>query len=342
MEEVVSVIVPIYNAEKYLNRCIESIINQIYTKIEIILVNDGSTDKTKDICNTYKLLDNRIKVINQKNMGVSKARNRGIIESTGKYILFLDSDDWLERNAVQILHDSIIEGNYDLVIAGIILDFTDQSKDSINISLKNKTYNTSREYLEDFPKYRQCGIFGYSVNKIYKSEIIKKNNIFFDEYTFAEDLFYMFNILRYFDRIKIINNLLYHYVHNNPTSLSKSKRDELKTMNLIYDKTVEFLLSMDVYTVNEKYISNGYIESLSNYILNYVFKEKGKINTIRYLYKQKKINEISQKAHPNTNFYRIMNSLIKIKASFLTVIFLWIYEIVSKVKRIKGGIIYGK
>lgn len=97
VNQLISIIMPVYNAEKYLNRSIESVMNQTYKNIEIILVNDGSTDASLTICSNYQKADSRIKLINQKNSGVSAARNRGIDEATGTYIMFIDSDDYIEK-----------------------------------------------------------------------------------------------------------------------------------------------------------------------------------------------------------------------------------------------------
>lgn len=111
----ISVVIPIYNVEKYLKKCIESVINQTYKNLEIILVNDGSTDNSKNIIDEYSLIDNRIKVINKKNGGLSDARNVGIEIAKGDYITFLDSDDWIELNMYEKLHEYIKQENADIV-----------------------------------------------------------------------------------------------------------------------------------------------------------------------------------------------------------------------------------
>ena len=110
----ISVIVPIYNAEKYLNKCVDSLINQTKKELEFILVNDGSTDKTEEIIKSYK--DSRIKYFKNKNQGIGKTRNFGIEKATGKYIMFLDSDDYLKNNACEILYKSVEKTDADLAI----------------------------------------------------------------------------------------------------------------------------------------------------------------------------------------------------------------------------------
>ena len=112
----VSIVVPVYNAEKYLPKCIDSILNQTFKNFELILVNDGSKDNSLIICEDYKVSDRRIKVINKKNEGVSIARNIGINSAKGKYIMFIDSDDWIESNMVEKMYDAI--QNSDIAICG--------------------------------------------------------------------------------------------------------------------------------------------------------------------------------------------------------------------------------
>ena len=117
----ISVVVPVYNVEKYLRKCIDSIINQTYKNLEIILVDDGSPDKCGEICDEYAKKDNRVKVIHKKNAGVSSARNDGIDNATGEYIIFVDSDDWLEDNAIEIMVDKLNEYDYDCVFCNFYM-----------------------------------------------------------------------------------------------------------------------------------------------------------------------------------------------------------------------------
>lgn len=118
MKDLVSVVIPIYNVEKYLRKCIETVIDQTYTNIEIILVNDGSTDNSLQICNQFKEKDKRIKVINKKNGGLSDARNVGIKNAQGKYICFIDSDDFISEKYIEELHNLIVENKAQIAVCG--------------------------------------------------------------------------------------------------------------------------------------------------------------------------------------------------------------------------------
>ena len=121
----ISIIIPIYNTALYLNKCLDSIINQTYKNIEIILINDGSKDNSLKICQEYTFRDNRIILINKQNAGVSQARNDGIKIASGDYIMFVDSDDWLELNTIEICVNEI--KNYDLLLFPYIREFKDRS-----------------------------------------------------------------------------------------------------------------------------------------------------------------------------------------------------------------------
>ena len=112
--DLISIIVPVYNVEKYIVRCLESILSQTYKNIEVIIVNDGSVDKSGEICERYAKKDNRIKLINKSNGGLSDARNKGIDQANGIYITFVDSDDYISQNYVEILYKLIKENNADI------------------------------------------------------------------------------------------------------------------------------------------------------------------------------------------------------------------------------------
>lgn len=131
MKPLISVIIPIYNVESYLNRCIDSILGQSYENVELILVNDGSTDKSLEICLDYQSLDNRVKVFSKENGGVSSARNMGIKESAGEYIMFVDSDDWISNDTLEILFKDIDKNNSDIAICDFSYSQVDFHREAI-------------------------------------------------------------------------------------------------------------------------------------------------------------------------------------------------------------------
>ena len=199
-----SIIIPIYNAEKYLNKCLDSIISQKYNKYEVILINDGSVDNSKEICENYCKLNNQFKLINQKNQGVSSARNNGLKKSKGDLILFIDSDDILEENALEIIVDNFKKN--DLLCFG----YSELYKGKKNAVVFDKIINDKNEIEKRIVLNDKIG--GYLWNKCFRANIIKINNLLFDENLhFCEDLVFVVDYFKYCNKVKYINKILYIY-----------------------------------------------------------------------------------------------------------------------------------
>ena len=214
--EKISIVVPIYNAKTTLERCIKSLINQTYKNIEIILVNDGSTDESVDICSKYFNIDKRIRVINKSNGGVSSARNAGMRVSTGKYIMFCDSDDYAYDNWCECLASSYKEG-YLLMSGYDILD-GDKVWKNIVPNFDGNVIDKKR-----FMELKWYGFFS-PWNKIYKAKTIKDNQILFDEkLSKGEDLLFNLQYLSCIENdISFVKKSLYAYSKPNDRSLSNN------------------------------------------------------------------------------------------------------------------------
>ncbi|SEG50220.1 Glycosyltransferase involved in cell wall bisynthesis [Halpernia humi] len=201
MSNKLSVIVPVYNVENYLHQCVDSIINQTFADLEIILVNDGSTDSSPQICDDFAKKDSRIKVIHIQNSGVSVARNIGIESATSDYITFVDSDDWLELS----MYENMFEiNNQDEKFDVIMCDFTnvkENSKEQISANIRKGIYSKKQIVEELFPTLLVAENFGripiVSVcNCLFHCSILVKNKIRFDaELKFAEDYLFMANLM---------------------------------------------------------------------------------------------------------------------------------------------------
>jgi len=215
----VSVIVPIYKVEKYINNCVDSIINQTYSNLEIILVDDGSPDKCPQICDEYKKKDNRVKVFHQVNGGVSSARNNGIKNASGDYIVFIDSDDYYNPNSVETMVRHI-EDDTDLIVGGIkVIKSKDKTKKIIPL---NKKY-TEEEIEKYIAKSYYDDFFTSVTNKMYKASILKTCK-FNNELNFGEDFDFNFQFIKNVKSVKTISNLIYNYItYKNQESLSKIK-----------------------------------------------------------------------------------------------------------------------
>ncbi|EOU1122727.1 glycosyltransferase family 2 protein [Clostridium perfringens] len=210
--EKVSVIVPTYNMEKYIFECINSISNQTYTNLEIIVVIDGATDNTQEIINNLAICDKRIKVIYQENSGSGIARNNGLSNATGKYIMFVDSDDSIEKDMVESLVSNIESSNVDLVICGCNLDYYDGDK------IYKKCVNTYKESLvigkenvrSNFLDYYIKGIVHGPVSKLFKRDIIEKNKIRFPNLKRSQDIIFNNQYYSYINSLKIIESCYYN------------------------------------------------------------------------------------------------------------------------------------
>lgn len=259
----ISIIIPIYNSEKYLKSCLDSVINQSYKDIEIVLINDGSKDGSLNICEEYKRNDKRIKIINNTNHGVSYTRNCGIKVSKGEYITFIDSDDIIDKDYIRDLVSS--SDGVDLVMCGFneIVD-NDKGYFLEKIVLSNKnilTGNLKKDY-KYLIKY-----FMPSWAKLFKLSIINKYNIKFPEnLLISEDQVFNRNYIKYVKKYKFIDKCLYNYYKRENNSLSsktdyKYWKSDLENVSLMksffYTEKIddgEYILTDHAISMLQKYI----------------------------------------------------------------------------------------
>lgn len=251
----ISVIVPIYNAEKYLNKCVDSLINQTKKELEFILVNDGSTDKTEEIIKSYK--DSRIKYFKNKNQGIGKTRNFGIEKATGKYIMFLDSDDYLKNNACEILYKSVEKTDADLAICDFYKIYDSGVEEKIKLlSFKPTTLRKNPSLVNE--------INLAPWNKLYKKELITKNKIKFVENLKYEDAPFVIEAFSKAGKIiKVDEYLNYYLIHGNSETTVRDKRcfDILKIIDLIRKNTKnEAYLQEEINKLTVRIITNYTIQ----------------------------------------------------------------------------------
>ena len=230
----ISVIVPIYNVDKYLDECLSSIVNQTYKNLEIILINDGSTDKSEIICKKYEKEDDRIIVISKENGGVSNARNVGIKNATGEFIAFVDSDDTIDKTYFETLITN--SKNNDLTICKFLI-FS-------NKIYKNKNDDNSITRIENNNLIlldKMC-LLNTPCCKLFKTEIIKKNNIKFEEsISLGEDLLFNLDYFKCIKSVFIINAHNYNYRYHGRNSLTtKYVNNSMKIQFLLIDKITDF------------------------------------------------------------------------------------------------------
>ncbi len=222
----ISVIIPVYNVKPYLDDCIQSVIRQDYTDFECILVDDGSTDGSSEICDQWAQKDNRIRVIHQPNGGVSAARNRGLDSAKGEYIAFIDSDDWVDADYLSAMADSLKGKEVDLVVSGLSREFVDGS--SIRyVPQYSSTFDLDSNHAEDFVMLNEQSVLYGPYIKLYKNDIIRHHQILFDpQVTYGEDLLFNYLYLEYVRTIACINEIHYHYRTLGSGTLSGKLRPE--------------------------------------------------------------------------------------------------------------------
>lgn len=269
-----SIIVPVYNVEKYLPKCLESLIKQTLKDIEIICVNDGSMDNSLAILKEFASKDSRIKIIDNQHQGVAKTRNTGIEQSTGEYIGFVDSDDYIDIDFFEKLYNSATKSNSDIAIASIL-----KHKNFFNIYNAKYTKEETAITIQD--KIKLCEdkkhFFFYAWNKIYHSGFIKENNIKFSEGQIYEDVMFAIKALYYSNKIISVYGTKYHYIeHENSLTKCKDKTGE-KEHDLIkaYSELQEFCNSKNI-EIPERL--NYYTKENFGFILNlYKGKYQSKI-----------------------------------------------------------------
>ena len=232
----ISVIVPVYNTEAYLHKCIDSILNQSFTNFELLLVDDGSTDKSGQICDEYAKNDSRIKVFHKNNEGISATREFAIQHATGDYIQFIDSDDWIEPNMIEEMFNGAIATNSDIVGCNFIQEFPDRS-------LKTKAFYTEKD---TFIQSVVSNYWGVLWKILFRRILVIDNDIHFPKNVDGgEDYYYVVNLLLNARKIFCINKFFYHYNRANVTSfISKPSMDrvlyQVKATELVEDLLIKY------------------------------------------------------------------------------------------------------
>lgn len=255
INELVSIIVPVYNSEKRIERCIESIIKQTYQNWELILVNDGSLDNSLKICNDYSNHDSRIKVYSQKNKGVSEARNLGIYHAKGEFVCFVDSDDSVDDRLLEVLINN--QKDSDLVICGMNRIINQK----VEINCIENTTISGQEMIVDFmQKYYLFWLVSSPWGKLYKKMYIPRSG-FDKDISLGEDLKFNIAYFKNISNIKVISESLYNYYDNDYSLTKVYKKGNYEAIDNIYDVTKKYVLlfndesSIKFKNVNYKFFS---------------------------------------------------------------------------------------
>lgn len=279
----ISIIVPVYNLESYIDRCIDSLINQRFKNIEIIIINDASTDKSKaKIMNYLNKHENIIFIDNSINKGVSRSRNNAISIARGQYILFVDGDDWIEKDMCFELYAEAKESNADIIMCDLFIDYDDKKTEVYNMKLDRNKIISSEDGLKEILTEIN-NVKGYSCNKLYKKSFLIENNIKYPEdIILYEDS--VFNILAFSKatKIKYIDKPLYHYFQRNDSATKKFNEKNIKNAKVIIELVKQHLKDENKFEKFEEEYYSFSLRVVMNTIFNinksdYNLREKSKL-----------------------------------------------------------------
>lgn len=322
-----SVIIPIYNAEKYLKRAVGSIINQTFPHVEIILVDDGSTDTSLKICVELKKQDKRINIIHlEKNGGPGQARNMGIKKARGEYILFVDADDFVDANLLQQVQSCISENAADVVVFGMVEDYLGENGNSLR---KNKILPaetifcaTKEQVRNQVLPLQKNTLFRYAFDKVYKRSMIESNALFFENYVVNEDADFNLKVFEVINSLWLLKIAGYHYERRPSGSLTSSFVPDYFElhMNLI-EKTARQFARWNKLEETKIYLAGEFIK--------YVFLSLQMTYNPKCVDREEKQKEILEQIYVNQFYinlqlnnlalnpkYKLLWSLLQTKNSF--------------------------
>ena len=328
----ISIIVPVYNSEKYIKKCLDSILNQTLSDIEIILINDGSTDNTKNIIEDYANTDSRIILINQENSGPSVSRNKGINIARGKYLGFVDADDYLEPNMYEELYYLASKNKSQIAMCAYREVYCYEKKE-IEVKTKlniNTIYNKSKiisDIVSTFAKNENYGFYSLW-NKIYLREWILDLGIYMDiKRDHGEDWWFNINLLSNAESYIYTDKVLYNYIHTNSNSLMVKYRENQFELFLDGRKKIESIVPKEF--IDYKELNNRFIYEFSSYIIR-TFKEvkdkEKKSILINNVLKNKDVIECCKNTDKLPIHFKITTLFIKFKMWIIAKI---IYKYIS-------------
>ena len=266
MKPLLTVVIPVYNVEKYLNRCIESILLQEWKNYDILLVDDGSTDRSPQICDDYVKAYDFISVIHKENGGLSEARNTGISQAKGEYVYFPDSDDWLEPDAFMALAEVLESQKFDII--SFNREFVKGEEDAIVSEPEVTQVFEGKDAFVQMLKHSY--ITGFANDKIYRKSLFIDNNILFPKGKYYEDLGTNYKLFLSAKKVYATNQKYYHYLIDNPDSITQSWNEKKFSdmfgfyKDIFYSDFVRSQLNQDELQISQLYYVNGLIHILAS------------------------------------------------------------------------------
>lgn len=335
MSVAISVIIPVYKSEKYLPKCIESVLQQSFADFELILVDDGSPDTCPKICDEYAEKDSRIKVIHKENGGVSSARNVGLEIAKGEYITFIDSDDYVDENFFEQAYIQTNNKDIQLFVSGLVMEqWKNGAKTQMNcFSPKNDFTYGSKQLLEawgtDIPLICLCG----PCCKLYKACIIREYNIKFNRsMDLGEDTWFNLDYIKHVEKTYVIQKCFYHYRRENAESLYTRFHKNIYEVNaMVYGKIRDLLIEFDCSQESKYRNENTYFEALIGGIHEY-YRHRDKTTKQEKLVLLKKIaNDQNVKKYNLSvikgNKKKVLLILLKMRLYWIiSFVFAWIVK----------------
>lgn len=252
-----SIIIPVYNCERYLKRCINSIINQTYKDFELILINDGSTDKSSEICKWAKNTDQRVIVIEQENQGPGAARNYGIKAATGDFIVFIDSDDYVENSCLTELQEYLNKNDVDILFKGFKFENQKNGEILSEVTLPQGVYDKS-QFHSIIKTLIDNDLFGYTWCKVIRSDLFIKFHIMFNtQYSLHEDLIMICQVCEKAETIGILNTTGYHYTKDDNTLCTKFRSDMVDNIEFVNRQVFDFYEHIGIDNIDEMIVQRA-------------------------------------------------------------------------------------
>ncbi len=354
MNQLISVIVPVYNTAAYLDKCLNSLLAQTYPDFEIILVDDGSTDNSMEICRSFESGDTRIRVFSKANGGLSSARNYGIAHSTGEFVVFLDSDDWFEPDMLEKLIEGANENGADVVIQGFHVDFENEGYTTDNVFPDNKFFS-GENYHEGIVYAERPGLLNSACNKLYKKSILDDSKLEFQLGAEpAEDLIFNCSYFAKASSVLCLQYAGYHYIKKDAQTLTVKYMPNYEEKLSVFHETRRALY--DSVKMPEKIKNELLANCNASYMLTAVsniyreasplkFKERTRV--FKFIYSQKDLTRSMLSCKHKNSFIRIMKLCARTKSAFISnlifsVLFFGRYKFSRLYAKIRKKVLYGE
>lgn len=330
-KSLISVIVPVYNAEKNLSKCVNSILEQTYDNIEIILVNDGSKDNSLELCNEYKTKHSNVYVVDKANEGAGEARNAGLKIATGEYVMFIDSDDWIEPEMFSFLVSLMAtESDIDTSICNYYIEGVNGESrvKSVLMDIPEKFWIT-KDVSKCISILDDTGKFNYLWNRLYKKSIIDENKICFEkQFVTGEDLDFNLKYFRHVHKCAISNKPMYHYIKDGVDSLCARYKDNLycivtELSQRRYELYNDFgMLKDQSYKLIYERTYVDYIRSCipNMYRSNAPLKRKDRLKQMKQIFNDTKLIEYIKNYNSKDRISKVFSLLLKIGSPRLAMI----------------------